>query len=463
MAMSLKWALKEPAAWISLGLLGLEQVLVGASTYWVARFGSSVAEGTTSVLFFAYFVSCLLFAYVPGALSAVMLERWRMVLYRKYVDLFVKAHLRRVAVWSVTEERDRLLPFLHAEGPNTISKTLSYCYDLFATTLNVGINVAVVSWIISPFVGLGFFASGTLIAGVTCFAFPLLSRLASRSQETRTQLTNLLAQSWDTIIIGNHYNRSIWERRVAARFQAEKAATVREIGLSQGIAAGITVIAALPVFGSVLYLLSGNALSVTVAGEITATLPRMMIIVHHIQVVVQYVTEFPRLRSRLRGVQRGLVVDERESVANRIKWSQISIEAEGKQHSIDSVREFRKLIERRGTGRYTVLGRNGSGKTSLLLELTRCDETSYYCPAFSDLFYSSELDGVSSGQQMKIILYELRRAVGADLVLLDEWDASLDEAVVNEVSVLLNEWAKDVVVVEVRHRQGVQVGSQKGD
>lgn len=100
-------------------------------------------------------------------------------------------------------------------------------------------------------------------------------------------------------------------------------------------------------------------------------------------------------------------------------------------------------------------GPNGSGKTTLLLGLKAADpDNTLYLPvSFEQLAWRSALDGLSSGERMMRVLAEVGEMPEVRCLLLDEWDANLDQGNIRRADAALAELAQRKVVVEVRHRR----------
>ena len=107
------------------------------------------------------------------------------------------------------------------------------------------------------------------------------------------------------------------------------------------------------------------------------------------------------------------------------------------------------------TGRITLIGQNGVGKSSLLLQLKeQFGNNAYYLPAKHSLFFANAMSHQgSSGQQLIRQLSELKSELSdIQVLLLDEWDAHLDRKNMAMIGDWLNHWADDLLIIDVRHR-----------
>jgi ABC-type bacteriocin/lantibiotic exporter with double-glycine peptidase domain len=109
-------------------------------------------------------------------------------------------------------------------------------------------------------------------------------------------------------------------------------------------------------------------------------------------------------------------------------------------------------------GRYTLRGPNGSGKTSLLLSLKEIyGDGAFYLPAQWELETGQDVSGISTGQRAVNSLLELltpnERNGLLPILLLDEWDANLDEENQLMIDQRISEIAKTHLVIESRHHK----------
>ena len=126
-------------------------------------------------------------------------------------------------------------------------------------------------------------------------------------------------------------------------------------------------------------------------------------------------------------------------------------------------------------------GGNGSGKSSLLASLkTEMKKRAYYWPTTDRLAFAfaggvvpvdvegddeddvvvtaESMDkklGFSSGERQLKSLQEIVDCTDAEVYLLDEWDANLDDANKVKADALVDELAARARVVEISHRDRV--------
>jgi Fe-S cluster assembly ATPase SufC len=110
-----------------------------------------------------------------------------------------------------------------------------------------------------------------------------------------------------------------------------------------------------------------------------------------------------------------------------------------------------------GIGRHTVRGPNGVGKSvSLALVKHQMGQHAYLLPASADLYLGIETRGFSSGQRTLAYLRTIFASPDLPkIILLDEWDAHLDNEFRDKVDQEIENISRSRVVIEVRHGDSV--------
>jgi len=145
---------------------------------------------------------------------------------------------------------------------------------------------------------------------------------------------------------------------------------------------------------------------------------------------------------------------------------------------VSSLGDALRIAYAHPTGRINVRGGNGTGKSSLLASLkTEMRRRAYYWPTNDRLAFQFiggevpvEVDeddegeavvvaesmdkklGFSSGERQLKSLEEIVNSTSAEVYLLDEWDANLDDANKAKADALVDELAARARVVEISHR-----------
>ncbi|MDB0544370.1 hypothetical protein LBW62_24330, partial [Ralstonia solanacearum] len=107
-------------------------------------------------------------------------------------------------------------------------------------------------------------------------------------------------------------------------------------------------------------------------------------------------------------------------------------------------------------GRFRITGPNGSGKSSALLALKeQFGSRGFLMPTNrASLAWKGVNEMRSTGQQMISSLQEIVSLEEVQYILLDEWDANLDQDNTTGIDAVLDALASTKMIVEVRHLRG---------
>ncbi len=117
------------------------------------------------------------------------------------------------------------------------------------------------------------------------------------------------------------------------------------------------------------------------------------------------------------------------------------------------------------SGRITIRGLNGVGKSTFLCWFKeRVGESAFYLPAQHDLIFESTKEkNLSTGQSLKVILEEISAKAASEitLLMLDEWDANLDQQSRQIFHELIDKMSYSILIIEVRHNNMINALNNK--
>lgn len=209
----------------------------------------------------------------------------------------------------------------------------------------------------------------------------------------------------------------------------------------------------LPCLAIAVHSILSHATDKVYAATVIVTLPRLFMILNFTYDLLNYLIEFPMQKSRLSGIIRGIQALIANNIESRINWSRLKFIINGEENlnHLNSVERILTLFKE--PGRITIRGDNGAGKSTLLLLIhQKLLPRSFYLPPQHHLSFNSITIGRSTGEALKAQMQEILFQVGAEWILLDEWDANLDILNQSEISQMINVIAKTKTVVEIRHR-----------
>ncbi|PCI92433.1 hypothetical protein COB11_07400 [Candidatus Aerophobetes bacterium] len=207
-----------------------------------------------------------------------------------------------------------------------------------------------------------------------------------------------------------------------------------------------------PSFFLVCYLAVIHVNDFTWLAIMAVALPRLFQILSYSYEMLFILADFPMYKSRLKTVMELLEPSHKgesnhRQLEKRIRWDAINVDSN--KVSLSS-RDLLGALPK--SGRFTLQGENGSGKTSLLLLLKlNKGESAFYLPAKHQLMFQVSHTSLSTGQLATSTLKELLEKLDSPIVLLDEWDANLDKRNTQSLSQLIEKLSLKKCVIESRH------------
>lgn len=443
------------SSWLTIVFLILQQLIVASSTVWIAKLSFDIATGQPFWLDLFLFLASLVVVYIPGTFSIYQLHGAKFKAFSNYILEFVKSHQHKVTEVGNRELKEKGTAFLSSEGYLVLNDFSKFVYDWLAVSLNVALNILAFGTFVEP---------RLLIAYVIGFLFLLLSlrmtgdairKNESWAQQARIELTQGLMLGWENIIIANSYNLKKWTELIETRFGKAMERSLYSIKISQIIATLAMLLNMSPVLFCLGYLFFQNAHHPAYLAILIATLPRQIQILQYMQVIVSYTTQWNAMKARLEALTASLTkLSSEGSPWTRVSWGEISVAWDGQSKVIPSHNVFLDILSSFQSGRLTLRGRNGAGKSTLLMMAKKhFDSQAYYLPAQSNLIFDKIAQkSLSTGENVRLVLEEIKEKVDVPILLLDEWDANLDTKNQREISKLIHQLSQSKCVIEVRHR-----------
>lgn len=432
-----------PSLYASFAFLIIQQAIVGLSTYFIANLAIDIAQNKNFLINLSGFVISLVVVYIPAYFATIYLENSKFELLNNYVEKFNHVFSGKTFLLNNKELKEQSMVFIAQESKSVIDDMLDFAFDGVALILNLVINILI----------LGFFLDYTLLIAyiigfllVEFFIFSYqckISKASKISQKSRVSFIAILNKTWDNIVIFNKYNMGILNHIYGNNFARSKKYHILSQSLNQLISSFGMVLFMLPVLGLIVHLFIQHQNDYVFLALLVATLPRQIQLLQMGQALVFHQTNFSSIKARFIGLQHSLRIPSID-ILSRINFQEIFI---------NNIRlsDF-DLDDLPKTGRLTIKGRNGVGKSSFLLYLkTLLSNRAFYLPVSHDLCFHQN-NKKSTGQKLSSQLMEIRNyASDVDVIILDEWDANLDQANKHHLDGLINELATERLIIEVRH------------
>jgi hypothetical protein len=276
-----------------------------------------------------------------------------------------------------------------------------------------------------------------------------ISTASAAAENKYIEYSGVLDRAWENLTLGNSHNQIIWREQnecTGHQFYATsyKLQVLKQIGNMTLAAASL---------GPTIYLMISALLDRTaspaVIAAIIVNLTRIFLILNSLSALVYKILDWSSMRARLK-----VLFDVEASISDNDGIDRGILGSVSLNGSpVTDVSELARLVRSSGRGRFTLTGANGSGKSTILIRLKSIfSEESFILPSQqTELMFTSDTAALSTGQRAISHLKEALSLDGINYLLLDEWDANLDELSKSEFDNLLDEIGKTKVVIEVRH------------
>lgn len=432
----------------AMALVVAQQMSLAFSTYFIALAGESLSSGSYEELraLISLFFCFAVLAYFLSSCSEFSLLRLRNELWGKYVLGSFDA-IQGDGGISSGKNRQLLGSWLVGEAPTTIGAAGEFYVGLVSVYCNVLMTLAVF------YLTLGSWLSTAIVASL---GFSLLSvwglkgqidGLADAMQSSRLQALVSVGALWDHTFFAPERMREEASTRFRTRADSYFRVTERYLLLEQ-------VVACLPIYLAVglvlgaIYLLPPQA-QVSL-GVLVAVLPRTLQLFGNVHALSMYSSRLILIRKQVRNLVEFTAGLDRQDLEGQINGDCLKLIDVQSKRSLHPM-EFLDAVRRNeiGSGRYLLTGRNGAGKSSLLKVLRFHNRNSLLLSP--EISFTSHEESASSGElQCKQISKLLQQDVS--LLLLDEWDANLDDANLTLIDAEIAASASNRLIVEVRHR-----------
>lgn len=398
----------------------------------------------------------LITSMIPELYANFHLKHAQADALNKYVQEFTNVHSGKALLFKSKHHKTEREPYIiGGEGNKFVSSSIEYFCGLTEASITLLFDLGVLA--IKPNTRKWIFLAQPIVFFSTLFLYSKFKKKINlaykESAVTRQKLSGSLVNAWDNITISNDYNLTKWMEFFRVNWEMNKQIAPHADFLLKKCAFILVQLNSIPTI--ILSFVSGKIKFSTLVnlGKTQKNMTQFFDLALRWQVFLAYLET---MDNSLREVP----LTDRDYLSH-IKFNEIQIQAENKKTEMDckNANEFFERIlnlqfSKKPT-RITLRGENGKGKSVLLAYAKdKLKNKAMLIPPNSQLIFSTKENSASSGeailQQYNTIKNE--HLYKNQIILADEWDANLDDknkAVVNEI---LNEIAKESVVVEVRHR-----------
>lgn len=444
-------------------ILIFQQMIEASSTFWLVRLIQNITSAQPFFHYLLLYLSALALPYVPWCLAFVIRISWKQEAQRSFINAFVSSNRNNIGEWNNKALREEKLSILTSESPTAINALIDYVFDLFSYTLSVIFNIIALSIVVEPLFAIAYCISVSAVILIMNIKRRAQRQLTKKALTARIDLTQSLLAAWDNVLLGNDYNFSLWQERTTQRLNRCLQKNVDLERFDQIMAIFVSLMTSIPSLLVVVYLVLKNQHDPVRLSSFVVTLPVLFLILSYTYQTLSLAFRWGMHKSKLVALFRAIQASKQASVylERKVKWDKIKlIQSTATPDSKISLAKpkdlsgYSELIDHTAkSGRITLRGENGSGKSTLLMLVKDAlKNRAFFLPTHNQLSFTSETNKYSTGESLKKRLVEILSKVDVDVLLLDEWDANLDQENQETLSNLIDEISEKKCVIEVRHR-----------
>jgi ABC-type transport system involved in cytochrome bd biosynthesis fused ATPase/permease subunit len=444
-------------------ILTFQQILEASSTFWLVNLMTSITKGVSFQFYLTLYLLSLVLPYIPWCFAFILKITWKQEAQRSFINTFVSSNKNNIGEWSNKGLKEQKLSILTSEGPNTLHTLIDYLWDLFSYVISVFLNILALSIVVEPLFAVAYGISITCVIIVMKLKRRAQRQLTKKALTARIDLCQSLLAAWDNVLLGNDYNFKLWEEKTTQRLDRCLQRNVALERFDQILAIFVSLMTSVPSLMVVIYYAMKHKFDPVGLSSFVVILPVLFIILSYTYQTLSLAFRWTMHCSKLTAIYKAIQAskDSHNALEKKVKWGKlmltqstavpdemISMAAPRLIHSHSDL-----LKHTSHSGRVTVRGENGSGKsTALMMIKNALAKKAFFLPTHNQLSFTSETNKYSTGESLKNRLLEILEKVDVDVLLLDEWDANLDKENQERLSCLINELSEKKCVIEVRHR-----------
>lgn len=439
-------------------VLTIQQAIEATSTLWLVFVMQSIASGEPFFTYLFLYLSTLILPYIPGCIAFVMRIYWKQEALRSFINAFIASNRNNIIDWNNQALKEEKLSILTGEAPTAINALIDYIYDFYGYVASVFFNIIALSVVVEPLFALAYGISITAVLIIMKMNKRQQRHLTKKALSARIDLVQSLLAAWDNVLIGNEYNFKLWVDKKTQRLNRCLQRNIALERFDQIMAIMVSVMTSLPSLLVVIYFAWENRNDPVRLSAFIVTLPMLFLILSYSYQTLSLAFRWGMHKSKLIALFKAILPSpiQQETMSRKVKWDKIKLSEEtiAPDENVSLAFSEHELITRtQKSGRVTLRGENGAGKSTLLMVLkASLHKNAFFLPTHSHLSFSAGTMKHSTGEVLKNRLLEIFEKVDAKTLLLDEWDANLDQENREALSLLIDQIALKKCVIEVRHR-----------
>jgi ABC-type transport system involved in cytochrome bd biosynthesis fused ATPase/permease subunit len=438
----------------SLAILSVQQAMEALPTLWIVLVIQSITQGKPFFFYLILFLLTHVCYYIPWCLAYIVRISWKQEALRSFIHAFISSNRNNITDWNNKSVKEEKLSILTAEAPTAINALIDYIFDLYSYVASVVFNIMALSIVVEPLFAIVYSLSLTCVIILMNLMRRTQRQFTKKALSARVDLTQSLLAAWDNVLLGNNYNFNLWQEKTTQRLNRSLKKNIALERFDQLMAIITSLLTIIPSVIVVLYVAWTNQHDMVRLSTFIVTLPMLFTILSYTYQTLSLCFRWGMHKSKLASLFKTIQTSSKlaETMTKKVKWEKIRLMEETKSpFHFNSYHEL--MLRAEQSGRLTLRGENGSGKSTLLILIKAAlQNKAFFLPTHSDLNFTAETHNHSTGESLRSRLTEILEKVSSDVLLLDEWDANLDQDNREKLSSLIDEIATRKCVIEVVHR-----------
>ena len=448
-----KWwiVFKHRTAVFCLLLVLVHQSIVACSTIFLTATITRFQSGQGYFTELCLYLMAMALPYLPGCASFVLMQRWINVAHHALVEDFTNAAASNSVDYRDVSTREDVTAVLARNSAPVIKDYISFIHDLASFSLNSVLSIVVIVFLLPSQLAAGYCVSLALCFVIVVALRKGIGEASSRCEYAYLRYSGVLSGFWPNVVLGNTHNESIW-RSQRESTGASFYATSNRLELFRQFGNVLLAAASLgPTIFLIIALARSNTADPALVAALIVSLTRIFLIVNSLSALVYRVLDYSSLHARVKVLLDAL--DRMSHGNSKAVATSIDVSVNGVQAR--DVSEVKGIVTATRFGRFTITGDNGSGKSTAILALKQeYGAACFLLPSdYSHLAWKKNGHSLSTGQRLVEHLAEIFQIESIQYILLDEWDANLDQNNTQRIDNTLSLLAAKKVIVEVRHKR----------
>jgi len=430
----------------------LQQTLVALSIFSLASAAQQLSEPSDALPWLVAFVIFSILPYTPGILADRQFQLWFTHCLGIFFSNAIYQNPFSPRHYNLVDAADEKTAIFASNSPEVIYDYCQYIPAILTAGINATLVLLVVAGVSDLRILLTYIISLTLCSLLIFWFGPWAAKAANSAESRRASLVEVSMNIWPNLTLQNKPNVAGWHNFLRKKLE-NYTFSIRQQAFVQSISQQSIAIASFgPTSIFFIYLCYTSIENEANLAVLIAVAPRIFQILLSLNDFATMIFAWNQIKGRLSIIESYFNEPNADHFRSLSDYPDVKV--------IDLSDPCKKLIlsadlAKSTRGRAILTGPNGAGKTSALLLLKEIiGEAGIFIPSQSKLVFDQERHSGSTGQRK---LYEIQRLLDLpdDIthILLDEWDANLDDKNTDCVDKIIDELSGTKMVIEIRHKR----------